>query len=431
MQAADGRIVYANRAAGRILRFDQVDEIRGRTSHDQRWQAVNEQMEPMAGKDHPAMVALRTGRPVHDFVQGLYADQPDGPVWLLVNSQPQLDDQGHVVEVVSTFLDITAQKQTERQLRESREQYHNLFEQMLDGFALHRMIFDKRGRAADTRFLAINPAFERLTGLRAEHVVGRRMREVLPEIDPQVIALFGQVARTGEPAAFDTHSTDLDRWYHATLYQPQPGQVAVMFEDITDRHLAEQHQQLMARELDHRVKNNLAVVLGLAQQAMHSAADYKTFTRQFTRQLQAMARAHEMLAAGHWESVDIAELVRSAVTPFDESHDRVHLQGKPIELHQGCVLPLMLSLHELATNAVKHGALSAPAGRVHVEWTATDGRLRLIWRELHGPPVTPRCTPGHGGRLMRGLIEQQLRGKLDVRFEPQGVVAVAQLPLHG
>jgi PAS domain S-box-containing protein len=555
VQAADGRIVYANPMAQCILGFNQPDAIAGLTSHDERWQAVNEQMEPLAGKDHPGMVALRTGKPVRDFVQGLYADRPGGPVWLLVNSQPHIDDEGRVVEVVSTFLDITAQKRTEQELhesrdqyrglfdqmlngfalhemifdeagrpvdyrflmvnpaferltglkaeevegkhvrevlpniepiwielfgqvvltgqpvtidhsvadlgrhyhltayrpqpgqvaevfediterhaaeqamRESRDQYRGLFEQMLDGFALHEMILDKRGRPADYRFLAVNPAFERLTGLTADRVIGKRVLQVLPNTEPEWIERYGEVAKTGRPATFDSYSAALDRHFHVTAYRPQIGQFAVIFEDITDRLGAEQQRQLMASELDHRVKNNLAVVLGLAQQAMHSAGDYASFSRQFTRQLQAMARAHEMLAAGHWKSVDTGELIRIAVAPFDESHDRIHLQGKPVALCQCCVLPLTLSLHELATNAVKHGALSVPKGRVHVEWTQRDRHIRLIWRELHGPRVDTTRTPGHGGRLMRGLIEQQLQGKFDLRFEPQGAVAVLELPL--
>jgi PAS domain S-box-containing protein len=115
-----------------------------------------------------------------------------------------------------------------------RGQYRALFEHLTSGFALHEMIWDGDGRPLDYRFLAVNPAFERQTGLRAEAILGRRVREVIPGIEASWIEIYGRVARTGEPARFESHSGPLGRWYEVCAYRPAPDRFATLFTDVTE-----------------------------------------------------------------------------------------------------------------------------------------------------------------------------------------------------
>ncbi len=136
---------------------------------------------------------------------------------------------------VAFVVDVTDRKRSEKTLRESERGYRMLFEQMLDGCAVHETILDGEGRPVDYRFLSVNPAFESMTGLRAADLVGRTAREVLPALEPSWIQRYGQVALTGEPALFDDYACELQKHFHVTAFRPAPNQFACIFADVTDR----------------------------------------------------------------------------------------------------------------------------------------------------------------------------------------------------
>ena len=145
--------------------------------------------------------------------------------------------------------DITKRKRTEQTLKESEEKYRRLFENMAEGFALHEIVTDASGRPCDYRFLDVNPAFERLTGLRQAEVAGRLVTDVLKGIEPFWVETYGKVALTGEPVTFERfYPAPLDRWFEIFAYRPGPRRFAVVFMDITVRKLAEQS----LREIERR-----------------------------------------------------------------------------------------------------------------------------------------------------------------------------------
>jgi len=140
-------------------------------------------------------------------------------------------------------------EQAETALRESEKKFRFLFEEMISGFALHEIICDDTGKPVDYRFLEVNPAFETLTGLRAERIIGKTVLEVLPDTEPYWIENYGKVALTGEPARFENYSRELKRYYSVTAYCPQKGRFAVVFNDITDRIKAQEALQRANEEL--------------------------------------------------------------------------------------------------------------------------------------------------------------------------------------
>lgn len=153
---------------------------------------------------------------------------------------PMWDASGNLVGVLGIGRDITALHQAETDRRQVEQQYQMLFREMLDGFALHDIILDARGQPIDYRFLAVNPAFERLTGLNAEILLGKTVLEVLPGIERRWIDTYGRVALTGEPAKFENHIEALGRYFKVTAFRPAPSQFACIFTDITERKQAEQ-----------------------------------------------------------------------------------------------------------------------------------------------------------------------------------------------
>jgi PAS domain S-box-containing protein/putative nucleotidyltransferase with HDIG domain len=153
--------------------------------------------------------------------------------WLRDYAQPVWDDaESRVVRIYGSVKDITERRKAE-------EEYRTLFRQMLDGFALHEIICDGNGNPADYRFLAVNPAFERMTGLKSEEIVGKTIFEVLPGTEPFWIEKYGNVALKGEPAFFESYAKMLDKYYQVSAFRPEPGKFACVFIDISDRKKSE------------------------------------------------------------------------------------------------------------------------------------------------------------------------------------------------
>jgi PAS domain S-box-containing protein len=171
------------------------------------------------------------------------------------------DESGHLGGIVGIARDITERKRAEEALRTSQRQYQTLFDEMLDGASLHEMIYDENGTPSDYRFLHVNGAFERITGLKAEALLGNTVREVLPDIDSHWIEICGKVALTGEPVHFEQYSTPLDRHYKVAAFRPDKDQFAVVFSDITDRKNAEEGFKERQEQLNDLLANVDAIIL--------------------------------------------------------------------------------------------------------------------------------------------------------------------------
>jgi PAS domain S-box-containing protein len=203
-----------------------------------------------------------------------------------------------------------------------------------------------------------------------------------------------------------------------------------MVTDITERKRAETQQALLARELDHRVKNTLAAVVALADLSMERADSFQAFREAFAGRVQAMARTHEVLARAQWGEVDVGEVVSIVLAPLESKQAaRIVSSGDRGRIKARAMTPLALALNELGTNALKHGALSAPGGSVHVRWRAVQhAPFELTWLELGGPRVAVPSMHGSGLRLIRGLVEYELGGTLEVAFEREGLRCRLTLP---
>jgi two-component sensor histidine kinase len=169
-------------------------------------------------------------------------------------------------------------------------------------------------------------------------------------------------------------------------------------------------------ELQHRTKNSLQMMRALASQASR-ATDPAEFYEMLGGRLGALAKANELLRFGALKSCEIGDLINAAIAPF--AHDRFELSGPARAVSRNACTPLMMALHELATNASKYGALSAPGGKVRIAWDeGADGQLRLFWQEVGGPPVSEPTHKGMGSRLLRPSSGMRA---VDLRFLPDGV----------
>jgi two-component sensor histidine kinase len=202
--------------------------------------------------------------------------------------------------------------------------------------------------------------------------------------------------------------------------------------DITERKRAESQRELLLAELNHRVKNTLAVVQGIAHQTFERKHDLPGARRAFEGRLAALAAAHDLLTQSNWEQASLAHLAAEALQPRAANEQRLTFAGPDVHLQPKQALAITMALHELCTNAVKYGALSNETGSVALEWRRSDGpgpRLTMTWRERGGPPVSPPARRGFGSRMIEQALAQDLKGDVTMEFRPEGLVCTIDAPL--
>jgi two-component sensor histidine kinase len=186
------------------------------------------------------------------------------------------------------------------------------------------------------------------------------------------------------------------------------------------------------KELNHRMKNMLAIIQAIANETRRRATSLEQFGQAFEGRLMALAKSHEALGDREWHGGDLAALIAQCCKPFcDEA--RLELQGPPVELPPKAAVGIGMVIHELATNAAKYGALSVPIGKVKVHWDLPeeDGLriLRLQWQEQNGPPIPSVWKEGFGSVLLRSIIERDLGGRLDLMSARDGLLMIACIPM--
>jgi len=235
---ADLRIQWANKMMQLSLGVPW-DQAAGRRCYEIRYRRVT------PCEHCPLVEASRRRTPQEGEI-----NTPDGRIFFQ-RVYPLLNDVGQVTAFVEITDDITDRKRVQQVLADSEERYRLLFDHMLSGIALHEVILDAAGKPVDYRFLSVNSAFEKLTGLRADEILGRTVLEVMPGIEPSWIARYGQVATTGEPTRFEGFAQTLNRYFDVRAYCPRRGQFVVVFHDITEQKLAQQRADQRQAELLH------------------------------------------------------------------------------------------------------------------------------------------------------------------------------------
>jgi two-component sensor histidine kinase len=201
--------------------------------------------------------------------------------------------------------------------------------------------------------------------------------------------------------------------------------------DAAERETADKLQKLILEELHHRIKNTLAMVSAITSQSLRTATSIEHGQQAIESRLLALGRAHDLLLQARWSSAGLVHIVEGATLPYDgEGEGKFSIQGPDLPIVSGAVIALAMTLNELCTNATKFGALSVPGGKIAIVWTvdATGQRLHLTWTELGGPAVHAPARRSFGTRLIETL-GQQLNGKVDLAYAPDGFSYALDLPL--
>jgi PAS domain S-box-containing protein len=328
--------------------------------------------------------------------------------------------------------DISARKAQEARLRESEAR----FRAMADSAPAPVWVTSAAGPIE-----FVNKAFLEFSGKPATELLGDGWIGLLHPDDIAGVAERRAKARErSEPYEFEArfkaaggewcwmHASSRPRFDEAGAFQGYVG-LAV---DVTETRAAQVSQQLLINELNHRVKNTLSTVQSIARQTMREGLITRSAREAFTDRLLALSSAHNVLTQQAWESADLAEIIAEAVRPYDEpSRPRVLAEGPPARVAPRVALAVSMAIHELATNATKHGSLSADSGTVSLSWRRCADRrtLEILWVESGGPPVRSPERRGFGSRLLVQGLAADLGKPAVLTFGEQGLSCVLLVPV--
>lgn len=425
-----GRISFCDAAASRFLQMGDADPV-GRSL-----------TERLAGLDDQTLElrflsALRDSAPI-EFVVG----RPGGDdEWIEVVGLPTASG------MVFILRDVTQRERSERWLRRSERRLRAANETLRVAHQAARAATWEWRTGGALRWLDV-PAARALIGLPAAGAADEAVSDwrgfVVAEDLEQVTQAMRELAVRDE-AAFEFRVAAADgkrRWLRSSCAVVDrrsdggPGRVVGVTLDVTasklaeakltrevaERRRAEERQQLLIHELNHRVKNMLATVQSVARQSLGRAGGSGPLA-DFEERLMALAWTHDILTRERWAGASLATVLARTMSPHGPG--RVTLKGPDLRISPKMALALAMGVHELATNAVKYGALSVDKGRVEIAWrldeTASPTQLRLEWRERGGPRVGPPKTRGFGARLLERGLAHELGGQVAIRFLPAGV----------
>jgi len=287
--------------------------------------------------------------------------------------------------------DITERKKMEERLRESENQYRNLFQSMLNGFAVHEIICNEEGIPYDYRFLDINPAFERMTGLSREQVIGRTVLQVLPRTERVWIEHYGNIALTGEPDHFEEFSRDLGKFFEVNVYRNDPHQFTTIFSDVTDRKNAEMALQLVNSKLNllssitrHDILNGVTVLLGYIDLASEEnpnpeMKEYLKILNETTETIQQQiefTKEYQEIGvnAAVWQNV--TNVLMKAGSSFNQEKVTLKTACKDIEIFAD---PLLLKVfYNLYDNAFRY---AHPFTTITLSCSETEEGLSVVFAD--------------------------------------------------
>jgi PAS domain S-box-containing protein len=420
---AAGRITFYNEAAAEL--WGCRPEV-GKSEFCGSWKLYWPDGSSMPHGQCPMAVALKEQREVRGMEA--VAERPDGTlVHFVPYPTPLYDASGILIGAVNMLIDISDRKRADA----DSQRLVSIVESSDDAIV---------SKDLDGTITSWNRGAERLFGYMAEEVIGKPVTILIPpdrmNEEPEII---GRVRRGERVDHYDTvrrrkDGSLIDISLTVSPIKDAGGRIigaSKIARDITERKRAQEQQKLLVNEMKHRIKNSLATIQAIATQTLNQHANERDA---FIARLHALDRAHDLLTSETWEKAPLGEIVTQALEPFREHlHERITIDGPAdlcLWLDSTKSVVVAMALHELATNAVKYGALSNGSGRVKVSWERhfQPDRVKLIWQESGGPKVSPPKQKGFGSHLIERAFAGQLGGS-QLLFNPQGLSCALEVAL--
>jgi PAS domain S-box-containing protein len=296
----------------------------------------------------------------------------------------------------------------------------------------------------DNPLIFANDSFLSLTGYDREEVLGKSFNFLMAHSDDAEVLTRIKAEFEGSSSGTEVLCCRKDggEFWTGVFISPvrdEGGDIVqyfASFVDLTEHKEDEAQSKMLIDELNHRVKNTLSTVQSIVWQTLRTPSDPKVIRESIESRLFALSRSHDLLTREKWESAGLLDIVHDALEPFGVSGgraDRIAIMGENLRFSPKSALALGIAFNELATNAVKYGALSNAAGSILIEWTMettpAGQQLLLNWKEKDGPPVAPPAHKGFGSRVIERGLAHELEGIIHLDYRPDGLVCTMDIPL--
>lgn len=341
--------------------------------------------------------------------------------WIFSRAVPVRDGEGRVTEWFGMAADATARHRALEQLRESESFMRGVLAASSDCIKVLDL---------DARLTFMSEGGKRVMDVSDFNAVAGCPWPSFWEGEGNLAAKEAvAAARAGVASGFQGYADTMkgNRRYWDVQVSPivgadgKPERILSISRDITDLKVAEEARAVLAQELAHRMKNSLAMVQAIVTQTLRQAKSMEEARAAVGQRLSALGRAQDILIRSNFTEADIHDVVAAAIDPYRVVGDRISWSGPPLILTSQRALGLSLAVHELATNAVKYGALSNEAGRVAMSWRFEDGAFAFDWVETGGPPVVPPGSRGFGSKLIERIVAAYFEGEGHLDFDPAGI----------
>jgi len=305
-------------------------------------------------------------------------------------------------------------------------------------------IFDR-----DMRIVGANQAYLQVTSTRWEDMEGRNVFDAFPESPERQKKFRASIQR-----ALAGEQNQLEKEvFSVPVEDGEPGEMREVYWNVTNSPIyddegnlkfclhhaldvsaqveAERHTAVISAELDHRVKNLLAVITAIGRRTAMSSHSMEDFTERFSARIDAISRTHGLLSEGDWDGTTMEALLSNEIAPYrDERHARITIEGPRVLLNAREAQSMSMTFHELATNAAKYGALSIENGALEIVWTgrSNDGSFNVSWRESGLEGLSPPEKTGFGSMVIEQFTKSQLGATIERHFEPTGLVCEIEVP---
>jgi PAS domain S-box-containing protein len=423
---AEGRITYYNRAAAEL--WGACPEI-GKAEFCGSWKLYHPDGTPLPHNECPMAIALSERRAVRGMTA--IAERPDGTqVPFLAAPTPIFDASGVLIGAVNMLMDLTEYRARD----EAARRYAAIVEHSDDAIVAK----DLKGIIT-----AWNRGAERLFGYTAAEAIGKPVTMLIPadrpDEEPSILARIrlGERVEHYETTRQRKDGTHVEISLTVSPVKDERGRVigaSKIARDITERRRAEEQRRLLLREMDHRVKNMLALAGSVVSASARSETTVKGLSSAVSARLVALAQAHSLVLNTAMEGSDrgktgttLHALIKMILAPYREG-ENIPVSGADIPMGRHVISDLALLLHEFATNAAKYGALSTAGGRISIAVVEQGADIVLTWVERGGPVVKPRRKEGFGTLLVKTAISGQLGGRASYDWQRDGLTITMSIP---
>lgn len=433
----DGKIEFMNNTSQKLCGFSE-EEAKGKNLTEV-FNIINSNTREKV--ENPIKKVIEEGK-ISKLANDTILISKDGNEYNIMDSvSPFYDKNGKIIRVIIVFRDISKEYFLINRIRENEFQYRILFNNMQIAFAYHKMFYDNDGKPVDYKFIKVNKAFEEITGLKSEDIIGKTVKEILPETEKYWIDTYGEVCKTGNPIKYQNYSKELGRYYDVYAFSPEKDHFAVFFNDITELKCIEEklkkqieEKETLLKEAHHRIKNNISNIASILSLQYNNTEniEVKNILEQSISQIQTMKMLYEELLLTSYDRMVyiksyIQKIVYYNLELIGDKSIKVDINITDFKIDSKKAGYIGIIINELLTNSLKHAFLNKDDKYIYISVEKIDNNIKILVKD-NGIGFTKKNNSSGIGIMIIRILAEQLDAKFQI-IEDNGITSIFEFKI--